>query len=66
MMERMAAKPRPEKHTRPSAAEMDERITIPLDPETAIEALLKVDPDSPEVAAARQEIECPADETDEG
>jgi hypothetical protein len=39
---------RDEPHKRPSKAEMDERITIPLDPETAIKALLKVDPDSPE------------------
>lgn len=45
---------------------MDERHAIPLDLELAIEALLKVDPDSPEAAAARQEIEYPADETDEG
>jgi hypothetical protein len=33
----MAAKPNPD---------MDERITIPLDPELAIRALLKVDPDA--------------------
>jgi hypothetical protein len=33
----MAAKPNPE---------MDERVAIPLDPELAIRALLKVDPDA--------------------
>jgi hypothetical protein len=43
----MGDKPVREKHKRPSAAEMDERVAIPLDPETAIEALLKVDPDAP-------------------
>jgi hypothetical protein len=26
---------------------MDERVTLPLDPETALRALLKVDPDAP-------------------
>ena len=35
----MAAKPNPE---------MDERVLIPLDPELAIRALLKVDPGGPE------------------
>jgi hypothetical protein len=34
----MAAKPNPD---------MDERIAIPLDPELAIGALLRVDPDGP-------------------
>ena len=34
----MAAKPNPD---------MDERIKIPLDPELAIRALLRVDPDAP-------------------
>ena len=35
-------------HRRPSAAEMDERVAIPLDPEIAIQALMKVDLDAPE------------------
>ena len=35
--EHMPAKPNPE---------MDERVSIPLDPELAIRALLKVDPDA--------------------
>lgn len=30
---------------------MDERITIPLDPELAIRALLRVDPDAPPAEA---------------
>jgi hypothetical protein len=29
---------------------MDERVTLPLDPETALRALLKVDPDGPTAA----------------
>jgi hypothetical protein len=36
----MPAKPNPD---------MDERISIPLDPELAIRALLRVDPDAPPV-----------------
>jgi hypothetical protein len=89
MMEAMADKPAREKHRRPSAAEMDERVNIEHDdPEAVIKALMEVDPDSPEakrtdpklairamldqspdspeVAAARQEMEYPADETNEG
>lgn len=31
------------KHKRPSAAELDERVSSPLDPATTIEALLRVD-----------------------
>jgi hypothetical protein len=85
----MADKPTREKHRRPSAAEMDERVNIEHDDaEAVIEALLKVDPDapeakradpklairamldqspdSPEVAAAREAMEYPADETNEG
>ncbi len=27
---------------------MDERVSLPLDPETALRALLRVDPDAPE------------------
>jgi hypothetical protein len=57
---------RSEPHHRPTPEQLDERHEIPLDPELAIEALLKVDPDSPEAAAARQEFEYPAVETDEG
>jgi hypothetical protein len=34
------------KHKRPTPEELDERLVIPLDPETAIEAILKVDPES--------------------
>ena len=30
----------------PTPAERDERVSLPLDPETALRALLKVDPDS--------------------
>ena len=36
-------KPKPK---RPTAEEMDERLVVPLDPEEALRALLKVDPDS--------------------
>jgi hypothetical protein len=42
----MEGRKKSEPHRRPTAAEMDERVKIPLDPETAIEALLKVDPES--------------------
>jgi len=31
----------------PSPAERDERLSLPLDSETALRALLKVDPDAP-------------------
>lgn len=30
----------------PTPAERDERVSLPLDPETALRALLKVDPES--------------------
>lgn len=33
--------------TRRDDAYMDERVTLPLDPETALRALLKVDPNAP-------------------
>lgn len=46
--------------------QLDERHAIPLDAELAIEALLKVDPDSPEVAGALLETAYPEDETNEG
>jgi hypothetical protein len=42
------ARDRTEPHKRPTPEQLDERHSIPLDPELAIEALLKVDPDSPE------------------
>ena len=32
------------KHKRPSANELDERVSIPLDPETVIEGMMQVDP----------------------
>jgi hypothetical protein len=44
---------RDEPHRRPSTAEMDERVVIALDPETAIEALVKVNPDSHEAKRQR-------------
>lgn len=44
---------RDEPHRRPSAAERDARVVIALDPETAIEALLRVDPDSHEAKRQR-------------
>jgi hypothetical protein len=43
-----ASMTKPEKHHRPTPEQLDERHSIPLDPELAIEALLKVDPDAPE------------------
>jgi len=38
----------PEKpvHRRPTPEQLDERVALPADPEKAIEALLKVDPDA--------------------
>lgn len=46
----MAAKPNPD---------MDERVSIPLDPETALRGLLKVDPDA-EPADDRQQPTTPS------
>ena len=53
-------KPRP-KHRRPSAAELDERLIVPLDPEKFVEGVLQTGPHPEEPAP-----EYPADETDEG
>jgi hypothetical protein len=36
------------KHKRPTREQMDERHSIPLDPDVAIRALMEVDPDAPE------------------
>ncbi len=33
------------KHKRPTAEQLDERVSIPLDTATTIEALMRVDPD---------------------
>ncbi len=33
----------------PTAEQRDERVVLPLDPETALRALLRVDPDAPTV-----------------
>jgi hypothetical protein len=35
----------PNEHRNPTAEERDERVKLPLDPETALRALLKVKPD---------------------
>lgn len=43
-----------ESHKRATREQLDERLAIPLDAHTTIEAILKVDPDSPE--AIRQRI----------
>jgi hypothetical protein len=45
---------KPEKRKRPTRKQLDERLAIPLDTHTTIEAILKVDPDSPE--AKRQRV----------
>ena len=42
------------KHHRPSAAELDERIAIPLDPETVIEGMMKVDSEKVREAEPRR------------
>ncbi len=34
---------------RPRPEDRDERVVLPLDPETALRALLRVDPDAPPV-----------------
>ncbi len=34
---------------RPRQVDRDERVSLPLDPETALRALLRVDPDAPPV-----------------
>lgn len=36
----------PNKHRNPTAQERDERVSLPLDAETALRALLKVDPEA--------------------
>ena len=45
---------KPEKRKRPTRKQLDERLAIPLDTHTTIEAILKIDPDSPE--AKRQRV----------
>ena len=50
----------PNEKRSPSQAERDERITLPLDAETALAALLKVNPD--DIAAATDESENDEDE----
>ncbi len=55
----------------PKKPDSDDPVAIPLDPDEALRALLKVDPDSEpaeaeQEAAARQEQEYPGDDTDEG
>jgi hypothetical protein len=42
------------KRKHPTRKQLDERLAIPLDTHTTIEAVLKVDPDSPE--AKRQRV----------
>jgi len=44
----VATRKREEPHHRPTPEQLDEKHSIPLDPELAITALLKVDPDAPE------------------
>jgi hypothetical protein len=43
-----------EKHKHPTRDQLDKRLAIPLDAHTTIEAILKVDLDSPE--AKRQRV----------
>jgi hypothetical protein len=42
------------KHKRPTPEQLDERLVIPLDTETAIESILKVDPESAPVEKPRK------------
>ena len=44
---------KPEKHKRVTREHLDERLAIPLDKHTTIEAILKDDPDSPETKRQR-------------
>ena len=44
-----------EKHKRPTREELDERLAIPLDAHTTIEAILKVDPESEPVDQAERQ-----------
>jgi hypothetical protein len=53
----MAAKPNPE---------MDERVSIPLDPETALRELLKVAPDDPQSGQSADADPASADGADQG
>ena len=48
----MTAK-RKTKHRRPSKAEMEERLTVPLDPEELVEGILQAGPD-PEAEKKRE------------
>jgi len=41
----------------PTPKERDERVTLPLDPEEALRALLAVDPDSEPVGSQRHDRE---------
>lgn len=41
---RVMAEKRQGKHKRPTAAQMDERVSIPLDPEQAIQAVMETGP----------------------
>lgn len=51
----MAGKPASKKHKRPTTDQLDERLVIPLDTEKAIEAILKVDPESEPVDQAKRQ-----------
>ncbi len=39
----------------PTPEERDERVPLPLDPETALRALLRVDPDAPPIGSAQDD-----------
>ncbi len=50
--------------TSPTPAERDERVSLPLDPETALRALLKVDPDSKPVETTDEDGQPVGDESE--
>jgi hypothetical protein len=43
------------KHHRPSAAELDERVAIPLDPEVVIEGMMQVDVEKVKAAEPKRD-----------
>lgn len=48
-------KPSQQPHHRPTPEQLDERVVIPLDTKTTIEAILKVDPESEPVDKAQRQ-----------
>ena len=59
----MSVTRKPGEHGHPTAAKLDERVAVPLDPEEAIRAFLKVDPDSQPVLDQPEKVSGPTTTT---